>query len=74
MRSTEQLARLKRGHNVPRIGQIVPPVIIVVYEGEERLIDGNHRVNHWVAQKSPGTHAVHVHEIVGVISFSPLNP
>ena len=51
-RSTEELARFHRIHTRDAPKRQDCPIIIAVYQGKERLLDGTTRINLWVKQKS----------------------
>jgi hypothetical protein len=48
------------------------PVVIAIYDGIPRLLDGNHRINFWVAHSIQRTHQVNIHEVSGVGSLIKL--
>ncbi len=62
-RSTGELALLPRSHTgcEPLLKDV--PIIIAVYEGKERLLDGTARINLWVREKNTEPHDVYVHVI-----------
>lgn len=37
-----------------------------------RVLDGNHRINRWVATSDTRTHDVHIHTVVGLVRFIEL--
>jgi hypothetical protein len=63
IRTTAELAQLERGHTQDTPQYKHGPIIIAVYEGQERLIDGASRINLWVRQQNKDLHVVHVHVI-----------
>jgi hypothetical protein len=71
---TEALGKLARGHSDPSGIDISCPIIIAEYEGVQRVLDGNHRINRWVAARDSRIHEVHVHEVTGVPHFVVLPP
>ena len=62
-RSAHELARFHRTHDRDEPLREDCPIIIAVYEGEERLLDGTTRINLWVKRKSTELHDVNVHAI-----------
>jgi len=62
-RSTDELTRFLRGHDRVNPQRTDCPIIVAVYEGEERLLDGNNRINYWVKQGNTEDHDVNVHVI-----------
>jgi hypothetical protein len=61
----DRLGQLRRGHPGvanPRT-RLDGPIVIVEYEGAARLLDGNHRINTWVAMGDSALHDVHIHTI-----------
>lgn len=70
--ATEELGKLVRGHN-KAVGQDFDcPIIIAEYEGIQRVLDGNHRINRWVAFGDTRVHDVNIHTIAGVGEFIEL--
>ncbi len=65
----EELARLPRAHDERHQHGSHDPVILVEYDGALRLLDGNHRINNWVARQDRGPHRVHIHTINGAGRF-----
>ena len=53
------------GHERANPGNVDAPLIVAVYMGRERLLDGNTRINHWVSNGENGSYIVHVHHIEG---------
>ncbi len=54
------------------MGVDVPwPIILAEYEGM-RVLDGNHRINRWVALSDARDHEVHIHTVAGPIRFIEL--
>ena len=47
-RTTAKLAHLPRGHARDKPKNINCPIIIAVVDRQERLLDGNTRINYWV--------------------------
>jgi len=45
------------------------PIIVAEYEGKQRLLDGAHRINRWIATGDTRVHDVNVHTIIGVGQF-----
>ena len=60
-RTTEQLLQLSIGHPRDKPQHLDGPIIVFDYEGEERLLDGNTRINHWIEKGNTERHLVHVH-------------
>lgn len=50
------------------------PLIVAVYEGRERLLDGNTRLNYWRQRGDNNMHVVHVHRIEGTGELVNLLP
>ena len=71
---TEDLAKLARGHSDPRGVDFDCPIVIAQYEGLLRVLDGNHRINRWVASADKRKHDVHVHTVQGAAQFVTLPP
>ena len=67
--TTDQLERLTRGHNDTSGKDFDCPIIVAEYEGVRRLLDGNHRINRWIAARDTQLHKVNIHSIVGVGQF-----
>jgi hypothetical protein len=68
--STEALGRLPRAH--PHGRDSDAPIILVEYDGVLRLIDGNHRINHWVVTADARSHRVNIHSVSGTGRFIEL--
>ena len=62
-RSTGELARFHRPHGLDDPHREDCPIIIAMYEGKERLLDGHTRINYWFKQGNIGDHDVNVHVI-----------
>ena len=60
-RTTEELTELPRGHDNAAPKQQNCPIIIAIHEGQERLLDGNNRINLWINQGNADEHDVNVH-------------
>lgn len=60
-RTTEQLSQLSVGHSRDKPQHLGGPIIVFDYEGEERLLDGNTRINYWLQSGNTEGHLVHVH-------------
>jgi hypothetical protein len=67
----ERLGQLRRGHPgvAGPLTRLDGPIVVVEYGGIVRLLDGNHRINTWVANGGSALHAVHVHAIEGTAEF-----
>lgn len=69
--TTSALGNLHRGHS-SQAGVDVPwPIILAEYDGM-RVLDGNHRINRWVASSDARDHDVHIHTIIGPVRFIEL--
>ncbi|MCZ6763027.1 MAG: hypothetical protein O7C03_08485 [Gammaproteobacteria bacterium] len=62
-RSTAELSQFDRPHAGDKPKKTDCPIIVAVYDGVERLLDGNTRINYWVKIGAAGGHTVHVHHI-----------
>jgi len=62
-RSTDELSRFHQLHGLDDPHRADCPIIIAVYEGKARLLDGHTRINYWVKQGNIGDHDVNVHVI-----------
>ncbi len=62
-RSTGELARFHRPHGLDDPHCEDCPLIIAVYNGKERLLDGHTRINYWLKQRNTEDHDVNVHVI-----------
>ncbi len=69
--TTATLGQLHRGHSSPAGVDVVCPIILVEHEGI-RVLDGNHRINRWVASRDTRAHDVHIHAITGPIQYIEL--
>ena len=67
--TTETLGRLPLGHGFSYGEDFVCPIIIAEYEGQQLLLDGNHRINRWSAANDMRVHDVNIHTVVGTASF-----
>ena len=54
--TTDALGRLPRAHTEVAPQDWQGPIVLVEFEGMLRLIDGNHRINRWVAFNDDRTH------------------
>lgn len=73
---TEKLGQLARGHSGlagPRT-RLDGPIIIVDFDLTLRVLDGNHRINTWVATGDSASHYVHIHTVEGALKFLELQP
>lgn len=61
--STEKLDELHRGHKQCKGGDFDCPIVIVEYKDQERVLDGNTRINRWVANGDTRDHNVNFHTI-----------
>jgi hypothetical protein len=48
--------------------------VIVEYQGAMRLLDGNHRINTWVAKGDADLRPVHIHTVEGAGQLVELPP
>ena len=64
--TTDALAKLPRGHGFTAGPHFHCPLVIAEYEGKQRLIDGNHRINRWIEARDSSLHDVNIHRIVGI--------
>jgi hypothetical protein len=67
--STAALAALPRGHSDASGIDIACPIVIAEYHGQQRLLDGNHRVNRWERMSDERLHDVNIHSIAGTVRF-----
>jgi hypothetical protein len=67
------LGQLSRGHESIRGDDFDCPIIVVEYNGEQRLLDGNHRINRWVASGNAALHPVNIHTIEESAEFIELS-
>ncbi len=72
--TTEALGRLVRGNPDARGIDIPCPIILAEYEGAQRVPDGNHRINRWVAALDARSHDLHIHTVRGYAHFVSLPP
>jgi hypothetical protein len=70
----DKLAQLERGHSDPTGADFDCPIIVVEYEGRRRLLDGNHRINRWLAAHDPRLHDVNIHKAEGTGQLIELPP
>lgn len=65
--SVAELAGLARGHAgvAGAYTRLDGPIVVVEYLGAMRLLDGNHRINTWLATGDAGLHPVHIHAVEG---------
>lgn len=61
--TTEALGKLVRGHNSAAGQDFSCPIVIAEYAGAQRVLDGNHRINRWVAAGDTRLHDVNIHTI-----------
>jgi hypothetical protein len=72
--STAQLGMLHRGHSDPTGVDISCPIVLAEYCGEQRVLDGNHRINRWLRARDERLHDVNIHAINGSAQFVDLLP
>jgi hypothetical protein len=70
--TTEDLGKLARGHKSAAGQDFGCPIIIAEYEGVQRVLDGNHRINRWVTAGDTRVHDVNIHTIAGIGEFIEL--
>lgn len=70
--STSDLGRLTRGHASTDGDDFACPIILVEYDGKTRVLDGNHRMNRWVANNDERLHDVNIHVVERVGMFVEL--
>lgn len=70
--TTDALAKLPRGHGSARGEDFDCPIIVAEYEGTQRLLDGNHRINRWIEAGDTGPHDINIHTIAGIGEFVEL--
>jgi len=70
--TTDALGRLARGHSSSRGKDFDCPIIIAEYDGLQRVLDGNHRINRWVIAGDTRVHNVNIHLIAGPANFVEL--
>lgn len=68
--TTEALGKLARGHGSTEGKDFGCPIIIAEYEGVQRVLDGNHRINRWVIAGDTRVHDVNVHAISVIGEFT----
>ena len=62
-RGTAELAQYPRTHNRDEPINETCPIIVAVYAGQERLLDGTTRINYWVKTCNTELHDVNLHVI-----------
>ncbi len=72
--TTDDLGKLTRGHPSTGGFDVDCPIIVAEYEGQQWLLDGNHRVNRWVAAGDTRMHDVNIHTVAGIGQFIELPP
>lgn len=70
--TTDDLGKLAPGHPDPRGHDFDCPIIVAEFEGALRLLDGNHRINRWMARRDLRPHDVNIHTIIGPYDFHEL--
>ena len=70
--TTETLGKLVRGHNSTAGQDFGCPIIIAEYGGVQRVLDGNHRINRWVAAGDTRVHDVNIHTVSEAGAFIEL--
>lgn len=69
--TTHALGKLNRGHSSSSGIDVPWPIVLAECEGL-RVLDGNHRINRWIASNDARSHKVHIHVINGPIQFIEL--
>lgn len=62
-RSTAELTQFPRTHDRDKPIKEDCPIIVVVYAGQDRLLDGTTRINYWVNTGNSDLHDLNVHVI-----------
>lgn len=70
--TTDALGKLPRGHGFTQGKDFDCPIVVAEYEGEQRLLDGNHRINRWIAARNTLVHDVNIHAAAGIGQFIEL--
>ena len=70
--TTEDIGKLARGHNSTAGKDFERPIIVAEYEGVQHVLDGNHRINHWIVAGDVRFHNVNIHTITGIGKFIEL--
>ena len=70
--TTADLAKLPRGHSSSAGMDVDCPVVVAEYDGVQRLLDGNHRINRWMAAGDTRLHDVNIHTVAGTADFVEL--
>lgn len=70
--TTETLGKLVRGHNSTAGQDFSCPIVIAEYGGEQRVLDGNHRINRWVGAGDTRMHDVNIHAVSEAGAFVEL--
>ena len=68
----EALARLDLGHGSSIGKDFDCPIIVAEYEGQQRLLDGNHRINRWIEAGDVRVYNVNIHTVLGSAKFIEL--
>ena len=72
--TTDVLGRLSRGLGSAQGDDFDCPIVVAEYEGKQRLLDGNHRINRWIATGDTRVHEVNIHTVAGIGQFIKLPP
>ena len=67
--TTDALWKLLRGHDSTAGRDFDCPIIVAEYEGKLRVLDGNHRINRWVADGDTRSHDVNIHTVTAIGQF-----
>jgi len=63
--ATERLRELKRKHDNTNDKDDRRPLVVVEYQNDKLLIDGNHRVNQWLSATQVSSHALVIITMMG---------
>jgi hypothetical protein len=72
--STDELAKLCRGHADSTGIDFGCPIVLAEYDGKLRVLDGNHRINRWVANSDARVHDVNIHSVTAPGRYVELAP
>jgi hypothetical protein len=67
--TTQDLGKLTLGHGSAQGKDFDCPIIVAEFEGKQRLLDGNHRINRWIAAGDQRLHDVNIHTVDGEGQF-----
>ena len=72
--TSKDLGKLRRGHGSTFGEDFECPIIVVEFDGQRLLLDGNHRINRWLEKHDNREHAVNIHTITGDVEMMELPP